>query len=255
MSQDIQAEVVKFEDIRRLSAGQLSKLSKRQLAEALQDAIRVSNVESDKSSDVTMHSLKSMLNDAIAEIKNDIVREYTQKLKDLENNLQSQILELKNERDYMSNIFAIETINEIEQRQRRETNVVINGIPELQSGDQTERYNHDTEKCGMLLRELEISDSKIQKVFRIGKLNRDKGRLIKLVLDSRTTRDILLSKARNLQNSSSFNNVFVNKDRTMLEQLHDKSLREELRSRKKNNEDVVIYRGKVCLKKDIRNFH
>ena len=47
----------------------------------------------------------------------------------------------------------------------------------------------------------------------------------------------------------------INNDLTVQQQNKHKVLRDEYKSRKNAGEDVIIYKGNVILRKDVRDFH
>ena len=102
---------------------------------------------------------------------------------------------------------------------------------------------------------LEEDVSEIRDIRRIGK---DIGRgrkMIKLELSSEEVKQSVLRKARSLRHNPKYKSVFINPDRTPLQQKEFKLLREELRVRKENGEDVVIFKNKVTKRDYLPSFH
>jgi hypothetical protein len=65
----------------------------------------------------------------------------------------------------------------------------------------------------------------------------------------------ILKACKELKKRQEYKNVFINPDRTPLEQAIDKRLRHELKERRENGEDnLVIYRGKVINRNEIKHF-
>ena len=67
----------------------------------------------------------------------------------------------------------------------------------------------------------------------------------------------VLRSARKLKVSTSFRKVYVNPDRTPVQQAEHKNLRSELLSRRGKGEDVVIFKQSVVPRADVnlKNFH
>ena len=63
-----------------------------------------------------------------------------------------------------------------------------------------------------------------------------------------------MQKAKNLRNSTTFKNVYINPDLTIRQQKESKALRDELKKRRNNGESVVIRNGEVVPKNNEQNF-
>ena len=145
-------------------------------------------------------------------------------------------------------------LNESELRDLRKENIIIKGVPELPSGDLKERATYDRKKCDEIFSLLELDKDDISHVRRIGKLRKDGKRFLRVRCSNSEKKMTILYRAKSLKNYSTFKNVFVCKDLTPLQQKEQQKLREELKRRKEDNEDVVIFRGKVCNRKEISHF-
>lgn len=77
-------------------------------------------------------------------------------------------------------------------------------------------------------------------------------RLLKIKCKNIDARTKILQKARELRHHPEFRGVFLNQDRTPLQQTVYKELRTELLHRKQAGEDVIIKRDCVVLRKDVR---
>ena len=89
-------------------------------------------------------------------------------------------------------------------------------------------------------------DSKVE-IRRIGKVLKDKPRLLRVKFSDNISRDAVLRRSKYLRNSK-YKDVYINKDLTPLQQTEQHALREELRRRRSRNEDVVIYDDKLVLR-------
>ena len=64
----------------------------------------------------------------------------------------------------------------------------------------------------------------------------------------------ILRRSRCLKGSR-FDGVFIKADLTPFQQERDKQLRNDLKRRKENGEDVVLFRDGIRRRTDVRNFH
>ena len=63
-----------------------------------------------------------------------------------------------------------EIMDEIEQRNHRRTNVIVRGIPELNSGTIDERKEHDEEQVKEIISKLKLQHIDVNSTTRIGKI-------------------------------------------------------------------------------------
>ena len=172
----------------------------------------------------------------------------TQKRQDEEiKNLKEDVLRMK---ENQTNIIA-----EIEDRDRRKSNLVISGLQEMEEGTVEERKQWDLAKVRVLFSHLDDTEEHAQGVsntFRIGKINSSKPRLLKVVCANAESKRAILFKAKSLREREEYKHVYVNPDLTPAQQAQNKALREELRMRRNLGEDVIIRRGTIVRK---QNFH
>lgn len=140
---------------------------------------------------------------------------------------------------------------EIEDRARRKGNVIIHGLPECSSDDPEES---DLTKCADIMKAVSCETDGIVSINRIGKPVGSRPRLLKVQCKDPEFRNRLLRMAKELRKNAKFRGIFINPDRTPLEQKHFKALLNELKQRKDCNEDVVIFRNHVVHRRDIKNF-
>jgi len=143
----------------------------------------------------------------------------------------------------------------MEDRDRRRLNVTISGVPEESEGSASERKAADEEKVGNILKAVtELESDSITRTYRIGRPTPGKSRLLCVALCDETSKKKVLYNARQLRNNPEHRNIYINPDRTRMQQEEMKALRGEQKRRKENGENVVIYRNKVVLKSKIKNF-
>ena len=86
-------------------------------------------------------------------------------------------------------------------------------------------------------------------IIRLGRVG-DKARPIKLVGLPMHTRENLLKSAariRGIEASLGFNSVFIKPDLTPKQQLSNRLLRTQLKTRRENGENVVIRNGQIVM--------
>lgn len=159
--------------------------------------------------------------------------------------LEQKLRDLQHQQE---NIFS-----EIEERDRRKTNIVISGIAEKVDGTLEDRREWDKSEAESVFRDLgQFVEGSISNVFRIGKLSSTKPRLMRIVCsDVKIKRDVL-RQAKNLRSMPRHKTVYVNPDMTPMEQSENKRLRDEFQRRRNLGEDIIIRRGKIIPKE---NFH
>lgn len=157
--------------------------------------------------------------------------------------------------------FANEAYDELQQRLKRRRNLIISGVPEHDDGSVQERQERDKEFVESLLQRLKMDPGNCREIYvsRIGKIRSTSSRLIRVVFTQDESASQVLQSAKSLRLYDEYKNVFINPDRTPSQQQHFSELRRELKARKEKGEDVVIFRGKVTnraeLKRDSeRNF-
>ena len=142
----------------------------------------------------------------------------------------------------------IDLSNEMEDRARRRLNVVVSGIPESSDG------HMDRSQCVKLLRNLDIPQESIAEVRRIGRqIDGSSARLIRITLLNTAEREKVLRNARKLRHNTNLRNVYVNPDRTNLQQRFFRELLSELKERRRKGEDVVIFRDRVVRRREAKN--
>lgn len=148
-----------------------------------------------------------------------------------------------------------ESVAESQNRMSRIQNIVLQGVPESDTGSVDDRMRQDTERVNEVLREIGVSDTAISNVRRVGRKRKDGSRLLLVRVADVDGKRRILAKSKTLRNSSSMSRVFVKPDLTPMQQAHDRRLRDELRDRRAKGEDVVIFRGHIRARSDLQNFH
>ena len=167
---------------------------------------------------------------------------------------ENQIIEIRQVVGTLQSDFTHEVTEEMEQRTQRLQNIVISGISELGNGSVDDRKHHDEKETELVLSELGISNLQHYHISRIGKPHQNRSRMIKVVCPDVQTKRTILRNGKRLRSSPHFKNVFVNEDRTPMQQDQFRKLRAELKRRKENGEDVMIRHNKIMTRHEIENF-
>lgn len=168
-----------------------------------------------------------------------------------QDNLKSEISSVRMEMDS-----AIANANrlcssEMDNRISRTNNIVIRGLPE-ESGMIAERIARDKAILEEVFDVLNVEAGVID-VRRLGKPNKNRPRLLRVSLSNICHKQEILRKSKSLK-SSRFQNIFIQPDFTPMQQVIERGLREELKRRRENGEDVVIHGGVVRLRSELQGF-
>ena len=260
MSVGAKSPAMSLQTVRRMSATQIAKLTKDQLVSALREAVKVPTAEVEASHipsptavpTVTIEAIDKLLVQRLEPITQTISI-LTQEMRELK--VRVQELEQKSHKEVTSDDELIPIItNEIEQRIIRAKNVVISGLDLLSDGSVEERKKDDTNKCEEVLGNLDISDFEVVATHRIGKPVAGKPQLLKVIMDSVESKHEIMRKAKQLRNIQEYRQVYINPDRTPLQQLQNKELLEEWKARRDAGEQVVIFKQKVVARESLKNF-
>ena len=147
----------------------------------------------------------------------------------------------------------MDTLTEIEERERRRANLVISGVPEKEDGSVQDRIEWDEEKVERLFADLAgLEGDEITKAYRLGKTDSRKPRLLKVICKSLDAKREILTKAKELRSKPGYEGIYVNTDQTPLQQRQSKAVREEYKRRKDLGEDVLLRRGKIVSRQDFQ---
>ena len=148
-------------------------------------------------------------------------------------------------------------IQEIEDRNNRRLNLIVSGVSE-EDGSVEERKAADRTKIETLLHDLDGDwnggMSMIAHMHRVGNRVSKGPRLIRIICSEESTKKGILRKAKQLRNIPAHSNIYINPDLTVRQREESKRLRNELKSRRSQGENVVIRNGKVVSNNN-ENFH
>lgn len=134
-----------------------------------------------------------------------------------------------------------EIIQEVIERDRRKTNVIVYGISETLNLSKTEQRSADSECLRGIFRTIDF-DTEDVVPLRLGKYDSSKTsskRPIKLTFSSESVVLRLLKKSKLLNRSKDFSGIFISRDRTPFQQKLHGSIRDELRDRKSKGETNI----------------
>ena len=133
--------------------------------------------------------------------------------------------------------------------------MIISGLPEMSSGSLDERRDHDQKAVDEVLDVIGVvKEGRAFRLTRIGKPQSQRPRLLKAEFKSLSIKNEILRKAKALRKSKGSADVYINEDRTPMQQLEWYKLRQKLKHRKELGEDVVIYRNNVMLRDEVQGF-
>ena len=118
-----------------------------------------------------------------------------------------------------------------------------------------ERRGYDEGAVKSILEEIDADDYSYEKCYRIGQPKSNGIRLLRVIGFDEDDRNKILRKVKSLRDNESFRGFYVNPDLTPIQQREAKKMRDQLKERRKNSEEVVIYRGKITIKSEIKNFN
>jgi len=210
-------------------------------------------VSTDKSSDNDLFAKQeTKLNQVLA-----MVRELKAQNEEILKKLNEEKLDL------LVKAHVQEQIDTKNEREERKNNIIIFNLDECEEDGIEKERKHDKREVGKLFGkicpEVEVKEIREENFVRLGrKANtkvgsgvQKKNRPIKVVLPEEQSKGKILKKAKNLRGLAEYSKVGIAPDKTMKERMEDKKLRTELKTRKQNNEDVVVFNGKVMLRTEI----
>lgn len=139
---------------------------------------------------------------------------------------------------------------ENDDKRRRETNIMVYGLAELNKED-------DAKAFVQMAEELDIK-AKVTDSDRIGKItNRDRPHPLRIKLDSKYWKEKILSRAHKLKPVARFSKVYIRPDLTPKERAQRNILREQLKQRISEQLDTkwVIKDGQVSKGRENTSHH
>lgn len=154
------------------------------------------------------------------------------KLKLLEDKIDNNIQGPSNSKA-MSSLSCEEIVLELKERNKREKNIIITGVSELQSTNLTDRSSFDTNEVSKITDMIVTNCAKPIKTIRLGKYNPDKIRPIKAFFNTSDIVKTILRKKSNV----TIDGIKIYSDQTPYQQKIMQDLKEELKTRTNEGED------------------
>ena len=145
-----------------------------------------------------------------------------------------------------------DVIDDREEVEWRKYNLIVFGLPESPSEETDDRIDEDTWKMEDIKKtDLNVSLSPRNGIYdarRLGKLDKNKTRPLRITFDDiRTKRDVLINAKKLKKCSEPYKKqMFINPDLTAKQREEDEQLRKKMwERREKFNENVIIRKGKI----------
>ena len=178
-----------------------------------------------------------------------------------QNNLILQLLQNENRLEDRIKAHVTEALDAQKQKTERKDNLIIFNVPECDSESKQAIIDHDCSELDAILKvvdpEYDYNQSIARNgVMRLGTMRKastsnpnPKPRPIRVQFSDGDVRKNILNNARKLAGSK-FSKIGISADKTWYERQAELALRKELKERKGNGENVVIFRGKVMSQED-----
>ena len=160
-------------------------------------------------------------------------------------------------KEYVERAVEVKTsvdTEELEEKDKRKTSLIIHGIKESVSEESEDREEDDLGVVAAMLHELKCENVAVTKVIRLGKRpesidgNVAKPRPIKMVVESVEQKMQIISSAKNLRmaQEGDWKTVFIHQDLTIKEREQRRKLLQELKDRKEKGEtDLILVKDKI----------
>ncbi|XP_061715574.1 uncharacterized protein LOC133523842 [Cydia pomonella] len=140
-------------------------------------------------------------------------------------------------------------INECQERNIRNKNIVIAGIIESTAENAAERLEHDTQEVLKITKMVLNDCPDPQQIFRLGKYQPNKNRVIKVCFTSENVAKQLLRNKKNVK----LNNIKIYSDQTPYQREVLKKLQQELQQRTENGECNLLIKYEKGVPKIIKS--
>ena len=200
-----------------------------------------------------LSQVKDAVFEAVQDLKSQLRLEYTALINEVKSDFRLELENVRNELQAFKTKYdldlrerEIEFQRDLEEMEKRKNNLMIFGLPEAKSHVPEERLMADSDKLASLASSLDIQNLKPYeyKIIRLGKVG-NHPRPVKVIGLSSFHREALLFSAPGIRKLNDFKNVYIKPDLTPKQQLIERSLRDELRTRRADGEKVHIRNGKI----------
>ena len=134
---------------------------------------------------------------------------------------------------------------------KRETNIVVHGVPENNHTSEEEENNWNTDYAKKLMTDLKIDD-KTKNVIRIGKLQEDKNRPIKITLRNLEDKEKVMTNLKNLKGIDKYKGISITNDTcTQRKIIKERIQKAKERNKKEPTDSKVVWRVRGSPEKRI----
>ena len=138
------------------------------------------------------------------------------------------------------------TIGSVMDKERRKLNLVIHNLPESKPTELDSREKLDLQKFERFSKDALNLSPRAQKCFRAGRVQEGRPRLLVVTLTDLETKMELLRLSSQLRSMPEWRHVYINPDLTPAEREVNRTLRQELATRRSAGEvNLVIKQGKI----------
>lgn len=129
--------------------------------------------------------------------------------------------------------------DEIKDRERRSSNIMVYNVEESSDQDVSATINHDKSQVSKIFHIMNINEDHISKVIRIGQVKKDSKRPIKIILKERNQVSLILRNKHKLKGKM---NCVIDTDKTNLERSVCKKVHVEFKKRLEDGENNIKIR-------------
>ncbi|RMZ97673.1 hypothetical protein BpHYR1_002801 [Brachionus plicatilis] len=152
---------------------------------------------------------------------------------------------------------------EFKERERIENNVIISGLEESTNDNEEEKSEEDQRKVEAILETLGVNKTKCKRIARMKARRRvetvseeqataTRPALIIVELKDKESKQVVLTKSRDLGRTTQFKHIYINQDRTLSERALERHLRETKKQRNSQLPEEITENG-VTLRYKIEN--
>lgn len=141
---------------------------------------------------------------------------------------------------------------EKDEQEKRKCNIVVSNMPESEASTGEERKREDITKLVDVIKDELRLNIRVENAFRAGKKQENRPRILIVTLSSEASKWDVLKTAKLLRESEDevVRNIYINKDLSVQEREQQKKLRDEVKTRRAQGENVRIVRGKCVTVRD-----
>ena len=142
--------------------------------------------------------------------------------------------------------------DEVDDLQRRSTNIIIHGLREIPEEDSEARRKDEMDQLQEMLHVTKSDDVSVQTMVRLGKYDasRQTPRPVKVMFASEQQKNKVLSQAKNLQGNRVFEKVYIQQDLTVKQRKKRRELVQQLVQRKAQGEvNLMIVRDQIVVRR------